>query len=87
MVRTYGPPCGGRCSAAFTDDRRYAMATGSPYADARCPVAYDDRGDAVATATVWSAGPGGPGTLEPRDVHPNRRGRGYGKARDRRQDA
>ncbi|MEV5983198.1 GNAT family N-acetyltransferase [Streptomyces sp. NPDC052114] len=64
----------------FTDDRWHAMAAGSPYADARCLVAYDDRGDAVATATVWSAGPGRPGLLEPMGVHPDHRGHGYGRA-------
>ena len=47
--------------STFTDERWHAMAAGVPYADARCLVAYDDRGDAVAAVTVWSAGPGSPG--------------------------
>jgi ribosomal protein S18 acetylase RimI-like enzyme len=56
------------------------MAAGVPYAGARCLAAYDERGDAVAAATVWSAGPGRPGLLEPMGVHPDHRGHGYGTA-------
>ncbi|TJZ54191.1 GNAT family N-acetyltransferase [Streptomyces piniterrae] len=64
----------------FTDERWHAMAAGLPYADARCLVAYDDRGSAVAAVTVWSAGPGRPGLLEPMGVHREHRRRGYGEA-------
>jgi ribosomal protein S18 acetylase RimI-like enzyme len=56
------------------------MAAGLPYADARCLVAYDDQGNAVAAVTVWSAGPGKPGLLEPMGVHREHRGHGYGTA-------
>lgn len=56
------------------------MAAGLPYADARCLVAYDDQGEAVAAVTVWSAGPGRPGLLEPMGVHREHRGHGYGTA-------
>jgi ribosomal protein S18 acetylase RimI-like enzyme len=56
------------------------MAAGLPYAEARCLVAYDDRGSAVAAVTVWSAGPGKPGLLEPMGVHREHRGHGYGTA-------
>jgi GNAT superfamily N-acetyltransferase len=66
--------------STFTEDRWHAMASGSPYADARCLVAYDDRSTAVAAATVWSAGAGRPGLLEPMGVHRDHRGRGYGTA-------
>lgn len=66
--------------STFTDERWHAMATGSPYADARCLAAYDDYGNAVAVVTVWSAGPGKPGLLEPMGVHRDHRGRGYGRA-------
>ena len=66
--------------STFTDERWRAMAAGLPYADARCLVAYDDVGNAVAAVTVWSAGPGKPGLLEPMGVHREHRGRGYGKA-------
>ncbi|NUT49736.1 MAG: GNAT family N-acetyltransferase [Saccharothrix sp.] len=66
--------------STFTDERWHAMAAGSPYADARCLVGYDERGDAVAAVTVWSAGRGKPGLLEPMGVHPDHRGRGHGRA-------
>ncbi|MET7334532.1 GNAT family N-acetyltransferase [Nonomuraea sp. NPDC005650] len=66
--------------STFADERWHAMAAGSPYADARCLVAYDDQGNAVAAVTVWSAGPGKPGLLEPMGVHREHRGRGYGGA-------
>ncbi|MBB5781842.1 GNAT family N-acetyltransferase [Nonomuraea jabiensis] len=66
--------------STFTDERWHAMAAGSPYADARCLVAYDGQGNAVAAVTVWSAGPGRPGLLEPMGVHREHRGHGYGRA-------
>lgn len=66
--------------STFTDERWHAMAAGLPYADARCLVAYDDQGNAVAAVTVWSAGPGKPGLLEPMGVHREHRGHGYGNA-------
>jgi len=56
------------------------MAAGLPCADARCLVSYDDQGNAVAAVTVWSAGPGKPGLLEPMGVHREHRGHGFGKA-------
>ncbi|MEU0372200.1 GNAT family N-acetyltransferase [Streptomyces sp. NPDC006283] len=66
--------------SAFTDGHWRAMAAGLPYADARCLVAYDEQRNAVAAVTVWSAGPGKPGLLEPMGVHREHRGHGYGKA-------
>ena len=66
--------------STFTDERWRAMAAGLPYVDARCLVAYDDQGNAVAAVTVWSAGPGKPGLLEPMGVHREHRDHGYGKA-------
>ncbi|MGW1805242.1 N-acetyltransferase family protein [Streptomyces sp. NPDC002078] len=66
--------------STFTDERWHAMAAALPYADARCLVAYDDQGNAVAAVTVWSAGPGRPGLLEPMGVHREHRGHGYGRA-------
>ena len=66
--------------STFTDESWHAMAAGLPYADARCLVAYDDQGHAVAAVTVWSAGAGKPGLLEPMGVHREHRGHGYGKA-------
>lgn len=66
--------------SAFTEERWHAMASGSPYADARCLVAYDDQDRSVAAVTVWSAGPGRPGVLEPMGVPREHRGHGYGTA-------
>jgi ribosomal protein S18 acetylase RimI-like enzyme len=66
--------------STFTEERWHAMAAGLPYADARCLVAYDDDGNAVAAVTVWSAGPGRPGLLEPMGVHREHRGHGFGRA-------
>jgi GNAT superfamily N-acetyltransferase len=67
-------------SSRFTDELWQTMASGLPYADARSLLAYDEHGMAVAEVTVWSAGPGKPGLLEPMGVHADHRGRGYGKA-------
>ena len=67
-------------SEGFTDEKWYAMADGSPFAEARCLLGRDDQGIAVATVTVWAAGPGRPGLLEPLGVHANHRRRGYGAA-------
>ncbi|MEU6825785.1 GNAT family N-acetyltransferase [Streptomyces atriruber] len=64
----------------FTAERWQTMAAGLPYADGRCLVAYDERDAAVAAVTVWSAGPGRPGVLEPMGVHRDHRRRGYGEA-------
>jgi ribosomal protein S18 acetylase RimI-like enzyme len=66
--------------STFTADRWHAMAAGLPYADARCLIAYDDEGNAVAAVTVWSAGRGKPGLIEPMGVHRDHRGHGYGRA-------
>jgi hypothetical protein len=67
-------------ASTFTEERWHAMAAGLPYADAQCLLAYDDHGNAVATATVWSAGSGKPGLLEPVGVHRERRVHGHGTA-------
>lgn len=64
----------------FTDEGWQAMAAGLPYADARALVAYDEQGRGVAAVTVWSAGPGRPGLLEPMGVHREHRRQGYGEA-------
>ncbi|MFP3986298.1 GNAT family N-acetyltransferase [Streptomyces sp. E11-3] len=64
----------------FTDERWHAMAAGTPYADARCLVARNEQGEAVAAVTVWSAGTGKPGLIEPMGVHPAHRRHGYGRA-------
>jgi predicted N-acetyltransferase YhbS len=66
--------------STFTDERWHSMAAGAPYANARCLVARDGQGEPVAAVTVWSAGPGRPGLLEPMGVHRDFRGNGYGRA-------
>jgi ribosomal protein S18 acetylase RimI-like enzyme len=66
--------------STFTDERWHALASGPGYADARCLVAFDDAGNAVAATTVWSAGPGRRGLIEPLGVHRDHRGHGHGRA-------
>lgn len=66
--------------STFTEERWHAMAAGPAYPDARCLVAYDAEDTPVAAATVWSAGKGRPGLLEPVGAHRDHRGHGYGKA-------
>ncbi|GEN80530.1 GNAT family N-acetyltransferase [Actinotalea fermentans] len=59
-------------------DRWRTMAEGPLSAAARTVVALDRDGDGMAVATVWSAGPGRPGLIEPMGVHRDHRGHGYG---------
>jgi ribosomal protein S18 acetylase RimI-like enzyme len=66
--------------STFTDERWHTMAAGPAYSAARCLVAYDGEDKPVAAITVWSAGPGRPGLIEPMGVHREHRGRGYGTA-------
>lgn len=66
--------------STFTDERWFAMSDGLPYADAQCLVLRNKIGESVAAATVWSAGEGRPGYIEPMGVHSLHRGRGYGTA-------
>jgi GNAT superfamily N-acetyltransferase len=66
--------------STFTDERWHAMAAGTPYASARCLVGRDGRGDPVAAVTVWSAGAGKRGLIEPMGVHREFRGAGHGRA-------
>lgn len=67
-------------NSTFTAERWFTMAAASPYRRARCLVAYDAHDEAVAAVTVWSAGQGRPGLLEPMGVHRDHRGQGYGTA-------
>ncbi|MEU5945827.1 GNAT family N-acetyltransferase [Micromonospora sp. NPDC047465] len=66
--------------STFTDERWHAMAAGAPYVDARCLVVRNEQGEAVAATTVWSAGEGKLGLIEPMGVHAAHRGHGYGRA-------
>ena len=56
------------------------MADGPIYAGARSLAAFDTGGQMVAVSTVWSAGPGRPGLIEPMGVHHDHRRMGYGTA-------
>lgn len=57
-----------------------AMAEGPFSHLARHLIAFDRAEDAVAVITVWSAGVGGHGLIEPMAVHRGYQGRGYGTA-------
>lgn len=61
-------------------ERWHAMAAGRPFDRARCILGRNAQGDAVAAVTVWSAGRGRPGLVEPMGVHRGHRGHGYGRA-------
>jgi ribosomal protein S18 acetylase RimI-like enzyme len=67
-------------NSTFTVEKWQTMAAASPYRRARCLIGYDDQDAAVAMVTVWSAGPGRPGLLEPLGVHRDHRGHGHGRA-------
>lgn len=67
-------------NGAFTDELWAAMSAGAPFAEASCLLGRDDAGDPVAGITVWSAGPGRPGLIEPLGVHADHRGAGHGTA-------
>lgn len=67
-------------NSTFTVERWHTMAAAPPYRRARCLVGYDRAGAAVAATTVWSAGEGRPGLIEPLGVHRDHRGHGYGRA-------
>lgn len=64
----------------FSPEDWLVMASGPEYRDARSLVAFDEAGAAVADITVWSAGVGKPGLIEPMGVHRDHRGRGFGRA-------
>jgi GNAT superfamily N-acetyltransferase len=66
--------------STFTTELWTAMSQCPAYRRARCLVGYDDGDHPVAAATVWSAGAGRPGLLEPMGVHRDHRGHGYGTA-------
>ena len=67
-------------SPRFTDERWHTMAAGLPFADGRCLLAYDGADLPVAGITVWSAGPGRPGLIEPLGTHADHRGHGHATA-------
>jgi len=67
-------------SSTFTAERWHEMSRSSAYQHARCLVGYDSKDNPAAAVTVWSAGPGRPGLLEPVGVHRDHRGHSYGTA-------
>ena len=67
-------------NSTFTVKRWHALAASPAYRSGRCLVAYDTDDQAVAATTVWSAGSGRPGLIEPLGTHRAFRGRGYGCA-------
>ena len=64
--------------SSLTVERWMSMAGGHAYQQARCLVGYCADGAAVGAATVWSAGHGRPGIVEPLGVHSEHRGYGFG---------
>jgi ribosomal protein S18 acetylase RimI-like enzyme len=66
--------------STFTIERWHAMAAGAAYREAVCLLGRDRQGNPVAAITVWSAGPGRPGIIEPMGVDREARGNGYGRA-------
>ncbi|QBF46031.1 GNAT family N-acetyltransferase [Janibacter limosus] len=69
-------------SEAFTDERWRSVAATPAYRSARCLVGLVGLvGEVPAAAiTVWSAGEGRPGIIEPMGVNPAQRGHGHGVA-------
>ena len=67
-------------NSTFTTELWNVMAQSPAYRHARCLVGYDNQDNAVAAITVWSAGKGRPGLVEPMGVHRDHRGHGYGTA-------
>lgn len=68
-------------NSTFTVDMWQTMRRSPAYRRfGRCLVAYDRTGAAVAATTVWSAGDGRPGLIEPLGAHRDHRGRGYGRS-------
>lgn len=66
-------------SEAFTDERWRSVAATPAYRNARCLVGLVGEVPAAAI-TVWSAGEGRPGIIEPMGVHPAHRGHGHAVA-------
>lgn len=74
-----GTPFDEESRARFVD--RWTQIMTGPFADnAHSLIGYDATGSPVAITTVWTAGPGRPGLVEPMGVHRVHHGRGYGVA-------
>ncbi|MGP9538789.1 GNAT family N-acetyltransferase [Brachybacterium sp. AOP43-C2-M15] len=61
-------------------DERFRELAGSRAARESVSLLGRDGASAAAIITVWSAGAGRPGLIEPLGVHPAHRGRGHGRA-------
>lgn len=70
---------GGAVTEAEQRARWEAVRSGPAYAQARTLLARGADGIPAAAVTVWSAGPGRYGVLEPMGVHRDHRGRGLGR--------
>lgn len=64
----------------FTEEHWHTMRIAPGAGDSRCLLALDAKGTAVAATTIWSAGPGRAGLIEPLGVGREHRGHGYGPA-------
>lgn len=73
VAASFGAPSG-------RAERWVALESSPVAARAHSLLGYDDAGEPVAAVTVWSAGPGRLGILEPMGVDPAHRGRGHGRA-------
>lgn len=60
--------------------RWITMATGPFAGSGHHLIGYDTRDAPVAVTSVWTAGPGRPGLIEPMGVHRDHHGHGYGSA-------
>lgn len=67
-------------SEGMTEARFAAMAAGLAHRSAFSLLGRDDTGAAVGIISVWSAGRGRPGLIEPLGVHPAHRGHGHGRS-------
>ena len=65
--------------STLTIEKLARMNQGHRYDDARDLIGFDKDGNAVGAITVWSAGRGRPGLIEPLGVIPEFRGHGYGR--------
>lgn len=65
---------------SFTDDLWKTMSGGPAFRNGACVLGRDGSGAAVAGVTIWPAGVGRPGLIEPMGVDADHRGRGNGRA-------
>lgn len=66
--------------STFAVEKWESMRAASGGTNSHCLLAFDDDGTAVAATTVWTAGSGRAGLIEPLGVGRDHRGHGYGSA-------